>query len=203
MSEVRLPAGQGTGRWQRRERREMPQAPTFHLWTAQVEEALSGPHTLGAQKTCARSQQRALCPQDSCPPSVLPTGAGDGGKMMSPAETRAAVGPRRLTAPAVSCPSSLCTTPHPATSPVIVDEQSQAPIIPRGFPQEGVHRNNELQARESKGSVGEQENSATALLGGRPCPQGFLLTCPHPSMVDSDGEGPALSTWDSQYLAAC
>lgn len=43
--------------------------------------------------------------------------------------------------------SSLILTPS-SPSPVIVDQQSQAPIVPRGFPEEGVNQNDDLWAKE-------------------------------------------------------
>lgn len=49
--------------------------------------------------------------------------------------------------------TALILTPSPS-SPVIVDQQSQAPIVPRGFPEEGVNQNDELQAR--RGDMGQE-----------------------------------------------
>lgn len=44
------------------------------------------------------------------------------------------------------------TPPGPSlSSPVIVDQQTQAPIVPRSFPEEGVNQNDELQARKGDG----------------------------------------------------
>lgn len=52
--------------------------------------------------------------------------------------------------------SKQLTHPDPHLSlPVIVYQQSQAPVVPRSFPEEGVNQNDDLQAK--KGEM-EQES---------------------------------------------
>lgn len=71
------------------------------------------------------------------------------------------------------------TSEPSASSPVIVYQQAQAPIVPRSFPEEGVNENDDLQAR--KGEMGQEACDAFPWTGPsvsmqRSCPK--ILGCP-------------------------
>lgn len=56
-------------------------------------------------------------------------------------------GQSRVLVAAAHAPRKL--DPHPGpSSPVIVYQQSQAPVVPRGFPEEGINQDDDLRARK-------------------------------------------------------
>lgn len=102
---------------------------------------------MGSRKT---RQKHGFMLQDGCPPCSCPFGEVNAG-----AKAREREPPSEETLPAALAPgrvsqgSGVLTILLPPL-PVIVYQQSQAPVVPRGFPKEGIKQDDELQTQKSK-----------------------------------------------------
>lgn len=138
--------------------------------------ASQDPEKLRSEKKWPRAQRWLPSKSPSCGEDWSRGRAGGG---MPPAGATPAAAWTLVTAmswwqPCPLAARAALSLPHPRlSSPVIVYQQSQAPIVPRSFPQEGVHQDDELQAR--KGDRGQGARVASlqpvpAFPWENPCP---------------------------------
>lgn len=111
-----------------------------------------GSQAMGSRKSKTRHKHGFVpsdgCPSHSCPFMEVNAGAKARDRMPLADETL----PAGWAGDQAVSPWGVGLSPSCPALPVIVYQQSQTPIVPRSFPEEGVKQDNELQTQKSKWS---------------------------------------------------
>lgn len=100
---------------------------------------------MGSRKT---RHKHGFMLQNGCPPCSCPFSEVNAG---AKARQRAPLAEETLQFwHQAGSPKGVGCSPSCPPLPVIVYQQSQAPVVPRGFPEEGIKQDNELQTQKSK-----------------------------------------------------